>query len=189
MNWSTPSPVFTMPPLEPTTPCRLKSESSAASSCPLKLVALMSSVRWVVPKSTLPTMVEVEAGLAVVETILPSRMSSAPGRLATTWLAVLPPPSSRKMRPASVLEPKRLSVELPLIVTMFEAAIWPAMFCMVTVAPLMISPWVGSRAPGITMPPVVALRFTVPPLTTVPPVWLLVPLPRVMVPPVAESTS
>ena len=74
------------------------------------------------------------------------------------------PPMLLRIRFASVLLPKRVSVEGPLRVTVFPGAIWPLLLVIVTVALFNTSPPVGTTAtPPVLLSASVTLLRTVPP--------------------------
>ena len=156
-----------MKPVFPTIPWRAKPAWRGATSGELKLIG--STVTLLLPANCiLPAMREVEPTWVDCAEIPLVPMARIPPEL--TVGAAAPPPLLPNTKPAKVLSPTRFKTDGPFKVTRFSAAICPLLVFIFTVAPLSTRPLTGKVAAGMITDPEVPLRFSVPPLTMVPPV-------------------
>jgi hypothetical protein len=98
----------------------------------------------VAAKSTRPVTVLVADAFAELAEIRPDVTASDPAVVMPG--AVPEPPMLFTVNSLTVLFPKKVSVEAPLMVTAFVGAICPEEFVIVTVAALMVSPPAGIDA-------------------------------------------
>ena len=161
-----PAPVLRMPVVLlfeelPTTADRFKVGASGSTDWLFTVTAPTLKVR-VLPlrSSSVPEMTPGAATLEEVAMTLP-----ASRRLVPTATVGEVPPMELRVRPARVLVPNRVSVELPLRTGALPALIWFWPTVMVTIEPLSVRP-----PTGITTVFAALLRVSVVPSRIVPPV-------------------